>query len=259
MAQVLGVIPARLKSSRLPEKVLLAETGKPLIQHVYEAAAKAKKIDTLIVATDDQRVVDACSSFGAKAVLTSDKCASGTDRVSEAAQSFPEAEIVLNIQGDEPEMDAGVLDALVAGMLKADAKVEMGTVVTPWPDDIDIQTPGCVKVVCDREGCALYFSRSPIPHIRDEAAEAEVKKQNGGVLPFKRHIGLYAYRASFLQQFASMPPSALELAESLEQLRALESGAKIVVVDVEYSGLEVNTAEDYAGFVKRRAEHGERG
>jgi 3-deoxy-manno-octulosonate cytidylyltransferase (CMP-KDO synthetase) len=259
MTRVVAVIPARLASSRLPRKVLLAETGKTLIQHVWEGARKAKRIDEILIATDSVEVADVCCGFGATPVMTSEACACGTDRVAEAAAKVAGADLVLNVQGDEPEMDGTALDALVAGMLKAGRSVDMGTVATPWPDEIPLATSGCVKVVTDAHGHALYFSRSIIPHVRDDAAKraamTALSGTAGHVGPrrplYRRHIGIYAYWRDFLLEFAAWPPSPLELAESLEQLRALEAGRKILVVPVSYTGAEVNTPEDYAAFVER--------
>lgn len=254
---ILGVIPARLKSTRLPRKVLLAETGKPLIQHVYEGARKARRIDRIVVATDDAEVVAACKAFGAEAVMTSPDCACGTDRVAEAAHKFPDAKLVLNIQGDEPEMNGVALDRLVAAMTAPGCDAQMGTIATPWPMDVPVETPGFVKVVTDKNGYALYFSRSVIPHVRDAAAgasavTAQTGKSGASVTAlYRKHVGLYAYRREFLLEFATWPPSALELAESLEQLRAIEAGVRVLVTDAEYVGQEVNTPEDYAAFVKR--------
>ena len=241
MNRVLAVIPARLASTRLPRKVLLDRTGKPLIQHVWEGARASVGIDKLVVATDAQEVAAAVRAFGGEAVMTSPACASGTDRVAEAAVACPGFELVVNVQGDEPEMTKEPLQALIAGM-KAKPAAEMGTVAVPWPQGVPAHEPGFVKVVIDRDGWALYFSRSTIPFYRSMPA--------GGPRYWK-HVGLYAYKAAFLQKFASLAPSALELAEGLEQLRALESGHRIAVFDTQYSGNEVNTPEDYEAFVRR--------
>jgi 3-deoxy-manno-octulosonate cytidylyltransferase (CMP-KDO synthetase) len=238
MTKVLAVIPARLASSRLPGKVLLDRTGKPLIQHVWEGARACPLIDRLIVATDAEPVVRAVEAFGGEAVMTSPDCASGTDRVAEAARHVPDAEIVLNIQGDEPEMTTAPLNALVNGML-ADPQADMGTIAVPWPEDVPESDPGCVKVVTDLRGRALYFSRSPVPYFRDGGGER------------LKHVGLYAYRAEFLQTLAALAPTPLEQAEALEQLRALEHGYSIAVFRCEYQGHEVNTPEDYEAFVAR--------
>lgn len=263
MIKVVAVIPARLKSSRLPNKVLLRETGKPLIQHVYEGAAKAKSISELVIATDHPEVVEECGKFGAKAILTSEACQSGTDRVAEAAAMMPDADLILNVQGDEPEMDGAVLDVLVKAMLKAGRSADMGTVATPWPNEIPLGTPGCVKVVTDRNGYAMYFSRSVVPHVRDVAAEWAAEREvmararSGGFSKLHmRHIGIYAYWREVLLEFAAMPASVFELAESLEQLRALEAGKRILVVEAPYVGAEVNTPEDYAAFVERQRRRG---
>ena len=208
MDNVLAVIPARLASTRLPRKVLLDETGKPLIQHVWEGAKTCEAIDRIVVATDAEEVMKTVEAFGGEAILTSPACASGTDRVAEAAAKFPEAEIVVNVQGDEPEMSSKPLYALVEGM-QAKPDAEMGTIAVPWPSDIPLSEPGFVKVVTDRKGYALYFSRSAIPHYRD----------GGNKQRYLKHVGLYAYRARFLQRYAQMQQTPLEQAEALEQLR----------------------------------------
>ena len=237
---VLGIIPARLASTRLPRKVLLDRTGKPLIQHVWEGAKACSAIDRIVVATDAEEVVRAVKKFGGEAVMTSPDCASGTDRVAEAARHYPDAEIVVNVQGDEPEMSPEPLTALVKGM-KAKPEAEMGTIVVPWPDEVPLTEPGFVKVVTDRNGYALYFSRSPIPFYRDAGERTYVK-----------HVGLYAFRAPFLQKYASLPQTPLEKAEALEQLRALEHGHRIAVFMSRYKGYEVNTPADYEAFVARQ-------
>jgi 3-deoxy-manno-octulosonate cytidylyltransferase (CMP-KDO synthetase) len=240
MGYVLAVIPARLASTRLPRKVLLNRTGKPLIQHVWEGAKACDAIDRIVVATDAEEVAMAVQAFGGEAVMTSPACASGTDRVAEAAAGFADAEIIVNVQGDEPEMSSKPLYALVEGM-RARPDAAMGTVAVPWPDEVPVTEPGFVKVVTDQQGNALYFSRSPIPHYRDE----------GGDRAYLKHVGLYAYRAPFLQQFAQLAPTPLEKAEALEQLRALEHGHRIAVFTTEYRGYEVNTPADYEAFVER--------
>jgi 3-deoxy-manno-octulosonate cytidylyltransferase (CMP-KDO synthetase) len=237
---VLGIIPARLASTRLPRKVLLDRTGKPLIQHVWEGAKACPSIDRIVVATDAEEVVRAVRKFGGEAVMTSPECASGTDRVAEAARHYPDAEIVVNVQGDEPEMSPEPLTALVKGM-KANPKAEMGTIAVPWPEEVPLSEPGFVKIVTDRQGYALYFSRSPIPFYRD-----------GGERTYVKHVGLYAFRAPFLQKYASLPQTPLEKAEALEQLRALEHGHRIAVFMSQYRGYEVNTPADYEAFVARQ-------
>lgn len=240
MTSVLAVIPARLASTRLPRKVLLDRTGKPLIQHVWEGAKACPLIDRIVVATDAEEVADAVAAFGGESVITSPECASGTDRVAEAARSLPGYDVILNIQGDEPEMTPEPLATLVEGM-RANAKAEMGTIAVPWPEGTPLEEPGFVKVVTDSRGYALYFSRSVIPYARQ------------GKATLLKHVGLYAYRGAFLQQYCKMPQTPLELTESLEQLRALENGHRIAVFVSKYHGYEVNTPEDYEAFVKRQS------
>lgn len=240
MSNVLAVIPARLASSRLPRKVLLNRTGKPLIQHVWEGAKACDAIDRLVVATDAEEVVEAVKKFGGEAILTSDRCQSGTDRVAEAAAIIAGADIIVNVQGDEPEMSSEPLYALIEGM-KENPDLPMATVSVPWPDTVSLAEPGFVKVVTDQNSCALYFSRSAIPFIREPE----------NAVPYRKHVGLYAYQPAFLAEFAKLSPTPLEMAESLEQLRALEHGHKIGVFETEYTGFEVNTPEDYEEFVKR--------
>ena len=244
---VVAIIPARLSSTRLPRKVLLCETGKPLIRHVYEGVQGARGISRTIVATDSEEVRNICQTFGAECVMTSESCQSGTDRVAEAAREMADAALILNVQGDEPEMMALVLERLVAAMLNEKTMPEMGTIASPWPSDIPVENPGAVKVVTNSNGYALYFSRSSIPYIREVS-------MRGDLSLYRKHVGIYAYRPDFLQTFAKAPPERIELAEGLEQLRALALGARILVAEAPYSGLEVNTPEDYAAFVRRYAD-----
>ncbi len=250
MSHVLAVIPARLASTRLPRKVLLDKTGKPLIQHVYEGAKACKLIDQVVVATDAQEVAKVVASFGGESVMTSEACASGTDRVAEAARKFPKATLVINVQGDEPEMSPVPLTALVAGMKKM-SKAMMGTIVTPWPSGVPLNEPGFVKAVLDREGYALYFSRAAIPFYREHPNLPPEGTREDGQPRFLKHVGLYAFRPTYLQEFAKLPQTPLEKAESLEQLRALENGARIAAFISEYRGYEVNTPADYEAFVAR--------
>jgi len=249
MNQVLAIIPARLASTRLPRKVLLNKTGKTLIQHVWEGAMACKPIGKLVVATDAEEVMDAVKKFGGEAVMTSPACQSGTDRVAEAARQFPGYEIVVNVQGDEPEMAKEPLNALIEGMLRL--MPPMGTVAVPWPAEVPLHEPGFVKVTTDSKGYALYFSRSPIPYYRDEPNAPPHGNRADGQPRYWKHVGLYAYQAAFLQHYATMQPTPLEQAEGLEQLRALENGHKIAVFPTTYSGYEVNTPADYEAFVAR--------
>lgn len=230
--KVVGVIPARYRSARLEGKPLAEIGGKPMIQHVYERSAESRLLDDLVVATDDERILDAVRRFGGKAVMTAREHPSGTDRVAEAAEQS-DADVVVNIQGDEPFISPLVLDQLVQP-LTVDAGLEMSTPARRITDEEALHDPNVVKVVFDRFGTALYFSRSliPFPRRADEHAAYE-------------HIGLYAYRKTFLLEYAKMPPTALERTEALEQLRALENGRRIrVVVTEDHLGLSVDTPED---------------
>jgi 3-deoxy-manno-octulosonate cytidylyltransferase (CMP-KDO synthetase) len=233
--RVIGVIPARWGSTRLPGKSLISICGKPLIQWVVENARKARCLDSLIVATDDQRIFDAVAKLGACGVMTSPDHPSGTDRVAEVADGRG-ADIVINIQGDEPLVDPGLLDRL-ACVMGEDARWDMATAAAPVRDQQELADPSVVKVVCGAAGRALYFSRSVIPYIRD----------NDGVQCgrlYRRHLGIYAYRTSFLQKLVASPPCDLENAEKLEQLRALHIGANMVVLDTDDAGIGVDTPED---------------
>lgn len=230
--KILGVIPARYASTRLPGKVLLPIAGKPMIQHVWERTKKSKLLSDVWIAADDQQIMEAAEKFGAKAVLTSVHHQSGTDRIAEAVKNV-KVDMVVNIQGDEPLMDVRVIDALVKALLK-NKSYQMATVVKRIDRSDDIHNPNIVKVVVDANQDALYFSRSEIPFNRD---------RDNGVDYFK-HIGIYAYRKNFLLRLTKMPPSRLEKIEKLEQLRVLEAGYKIkmILTDVETAG--VDTAED---------------
>jgi 3-deoxy-manno-octulosonate cytidylyltransferase (CMP-KDO synthetase) len=252
--EVVAIIPARLASTRLPRKVLLAETGKPLVQHVYEAVRACTVLDRVVVATDAEEVATVVRAFGGEAVLTSPDCASGTDRVAEAARRFGRARLILNVQGDEPEMRPEPITALVRGMLKRKESL-MGTVASGWPEGVPLSMPGFVKVVTDRHGDALYFSRSPIPFYRNDDGPVHGLRSDGRPR-YLKHLGLYAFTPKFLQAFARLAPTALEHAESLEQLRALEHGHRIAVFLADYRGQEVNTPDDYAAFVARERARG---
>lgn len=242
------IIPARYASSRLPAKALLKETGKYLVQHVYEQACKSRA-DAVILATDDERIADAARGFGARVVMTRADHPSGTDRVAEAALAL-DAEIIVNLQGDEPLIDPATLD-LLPELLRRDPEADMATLGVPLTSIEAWRDPNCVKLVRDRRGRALYFSRSPIPHQRD--GSPDFAKHRG---EFLQHLGLYAYRRTFLLQLAQEPPCALEEIEKLEQLRVLHMGKTIVAGVVEHSSRGVDTPEDYRRFVdewRRRA------
>jgi 3-deoxy-manno-octulosonate cytidylyltransferase (CMP-KDO synthetase) len=241
---VVAVIPARFSSSRLPGKPLLSETGRPLIQHVVEAAGRSRRLDRVIVATDDARILDAVQRFGGEAVLTRSDHPSGTDRVAEVASWLPDCRIVVNLQGDEPEIEPEALDRVVE-LLDADPSAPMATICTPIRDRQTYLDPACVKVVRSSTGRALYFSRRPIPCHRDGEPDPEVSPL--GFL----HLGVYAYRRDFLLRLAQLPPSPLELSERLEQLRVLELGEPIAVDVVPAAPAGIDTPEDYRSFLDR--------
>jgi 3-deoxy-manno-octulosonate cytidylyltransferase (CMP-KDO synthetase) len=239
--KVICVIPARYGSKRFPGKPLASETGKPLIQHVYEAASGAKRINAVLVATDDERICAAVAAFGGRAVMTRPDHPCGTDRVAEAARAFPDARIVFNLQGDEPELDPLLLDRIV-GMMEADARIEAATVAGPMAPQ-EAPDPNCVKVAIAVGGDALYFSRAAIPWARDGEATRRA--------PRLKHFGIYAYRAAAIQAYAAMPQTPLELTEKLEQLRWLENGRRMRVLVTGQRLAGIDTPESYAAFVAR--------
>lgn len=230
---VIAIIPARYQSSRFPGKPLATIAGKPMIQHVYENTARAE-VARVVVATDDERIRRCVCDFGGEAVMTSARHATGTDRIAEALGDR-RAELVLNVQGDEPLIPPEIINRLIAGM-QANPAAQMGTMAVPIdPDTSAFTDPNVVKVVCDQKGFALYFSRAPIPCDRDH--------RGSGVVPL-HHWGLYAYRRAFLQQFIAWPQGALEKSECLEQLRALEHGARILVLQADRPTIGVDTPAD---------------
>lgn len=235
------VIPARYASSRLPAKPLLKETGKYLIQHVYERAMEARRANEIIVATDDERIFDAVRSFGGRVVMTRSDHASGTDRIAEVAAHL-DCDGVVNLQGDEPQIEPAALDHL-ADLLAPDN--DMATLAVPITDREVYLSPNVVKVVCDDEGRALYFSRSPIPMVRDGVPDFAARPAR-----FLQHLGVYAYRREFLLRIAATPPHWLEQSEKLEQLRILGVGGQIRVGLVARAHRGVDTPEDYAAFVR---------
>jgi len=238
-----AIIPARYASTRLPGKPLLSRTGKSLIQHVVESVRAASKISRIVVATDDERIAENVASFGCECVMTSDLCRTGTDRLAEAADklNLTPDEIVVNVQGDEPDIPGECIDQLVELITAGDS--EMATLARPISPD-DALDPSKVKVVCDCNSKAIYFSRSPIPFDRDGTGQVQ----------YLMHLGIYAYRVGFLKWFAAAESTAAEAAESLEQLRALEAGKDISVGIVDYDGCGIDTPEDYAAFVVRQSE-----
>jgi len=246
---VLVVLPARFASTRLPGKPLLRETGKYLVQHAWEQAKRIASATEVIVATDDERIAAAVRSFGGRATMTSPACATGSDRVAEVARARTE-EIVVNLQADEPEFDVGDVDRLVAAM-REDASVPLGTLAAVASSE-ERGRPSVVKVVCDRRGRALYFSRAEIPHVRDSAAPVPgVRDAGSEEAPTLRHVGIYAFRRQALLDFTALPQTPLEKAEKLEQLRALEHGWPIRVIVGRRAPAGIDTAADYAEFVRR--------
>lgn len=240
------VIPARLASTRLPQKLLLRETGKSLIQHTYEAARRATRPAGVIVATDHDSILAEVLSFGGEVEMTSPELASGTDRVAAVARNLTDADIIVNVQGDEPELSGHAID-LVIELLERNPDAVMSTLATPIRDREQLEDPACVKVVFDSAGRALYFSRSPIPHARqwDDALLSATPPS------FYQHVGMYAYRRDFLLKLAELPRSALEKIENLEQLRVLEAGHSIVVGLIDEPTRGIDTPADYRAFVDR--------
>jgi 3-deoxy-manno-octulosonate cytidylyltransferase (CMP-KDO synthetase) len=242
------VIPARLQSTRLPCKLLLDETGKPLIQHTYESAQAAMRPMGVCVAADHADIADVIQGFGGEVRMTDPQAASGTDRVAEVAKDLPGVDIVVNLQGDEPEVSAAAIDMAVE-LLESHPDAVMSTLATPIHSREQLEDPACVKVVCDLSGRALYFSRAPIPAARDWRDELLTADPP----LFLQHIGLYAYRREFLLRLSQLPPSALEKTENLEQLRVLAAGHPIQVGIVDESTCGIDTPADYRAFVRRSA------
>jgi len=239
------VIPARRRSTRLPDKLLLRETGKTVLQHTYEAACQTRCPRTILIATDDEEIAAEARRFGGQVVMTSPDCPSGTDRVAEAVRDNDCSDVIVNLQGDEPDIDPQAVDSLIES-LWANPSAAMATLATPIQKKSLLEDPACVKVVFDFAGQALYFSRNPIPHARewqDELLEAEPPL-------FYQHIGVYAYRRDLLMRIATLPPGRMEQLEKLEQLRVLENGEKIMITVVDEPSRGIDTPDDYAAFVK---------
>lgn len=241
------VIPARLASTRLPRKLLLSETGKTVIQHTYESAARARRPGGVTVAVDSEEMAQAVEAFGGQSIMTDSQLPSGTDRVAFVARQMPEVDIFVNVQGDEPEICPDAIDK-VAGLLESNPTAQIATLCVPIRDESRLYNPNCVKVVCDAKGQALYFSRSAIPFVRDR--QADVLDQDPPV--FHQHLGIYAYRRDFLLQLDTLPASFLETTERLEQLRFLQAGFNIAVESIDHGPKGIDTADDYAGFVARQ-------
>jgi 3-deoxy-manno-octulosonate cytidylyltransferase (CMP-KDO synthetase) len=230
---IVAVIPARYASTRLPGKALADIDGRPMIEHVYRRAAASKLVSQVIVATDDLRIATRVNDFGGKVRLTKATHETGTDRLAEVAATL-DADVIVNVQGDEPLVDPAAIGELVAPFA-ADGSLQMTTLYRRIHDNSELNNPNVTKVVLDRGGFALYFSRAPIPFVRDP---------RGGWPPLYRHIGLYAYRRSTLLVLAALEPTPLERTEALEQLRALEHGIRIKAIETKYESFEVNTQDD---------------
>lgn len=244
------VIPARLASTRLPRKLLLKETGKSVLQHTYESAARARHPARILVAADHDEIADEVRRFGGQVEMTRIDCASGTDRVAEVAGRHPDYDIVVNVQGDEPEIEPDAIDLAVTMLLESPEAV-MSTLATPIRTREKLDDPACVKVVVDSGGRAMYFSRSPIPHARtwrDSLLDDNPPH-------FLQHLGLYAYRRDFLLKIADLPQSDSEKLESLEQLRVLSLGYPIRVGIVPAAARGIDTLSDYQAFVNRVRGH----
>lgn len=232
---VIGVIPARYKSTRLPGKPLLEISGKPMIQCVYESAGRSKYLTEVIVATDDKRIYECVKNFGGKTVMTSAKHKSGTDRICEVIKNH-KADIIVNIQGDEPFIDFKNIDKAIEPLLK-DKTINISTLAIKIIDKKEISDPNKVKVVFDKNNYAIYFSRSVIPFDRDNCKP-----------DYFKHIGLYVYRKSYILKYINLKQTKLESAEKLEQLRILENGERIKVVVTKKDSFSIDTIEDYKKF-----------
>jgi len=235
--KAIGVIPARYSSTRFPGKPLVNILGKPMIQHVWERAFQAKTLEKVIIATDDERILKKAKEFGAEAVLTSPSLSSGTERVAEAAKDL-DVDIVANIQGDEPLIEPQAIDEAIKFLIN-NPKIPMATLAYRMIKKKEIEDPNVVKVVFDKDNFALYFSRSPIPYLKEYRSPFTVHRS-----PFYKHLGLYIYRKEFLLKLAKMDPSSIEKIEGLEQLRVLENGYKIKIVETKYDSVGVDTPED---------------
>ena len=241
-----GLIPARLQSTRLPGKLLLNETGKPLIQYVWEVANACDELNEVIVCTDSDEIADVVRGFGGRAELTGDH-PSGSDRIAEVVRRCcTNADIVVNLQGDEPELEPESITRMVETL--RNSTCEMATIATPFHDASSVEDLSCVKVVLNDRSEALYFSRHPIPFARDRSIDEILTESPGQYL---LHLGMYAYRKEFLLQLTDMPPGPLEQIEKLEQLRALQSGARIIVAQIPEACIGIDTPSDYAAFVQR--------
>jgi len=247
--KITAIIPARYASTRFPGKALADIGGKPMIQHVYEQTCKASLVSRVIVATDDTRIADAISLIGGEAVMTSTSHETGTDRLAEVAGRL-DTDIVVNVQGDEPLISPEMIDQAIEPFL-SDPTLKMGTLKTRIKSLHDFLSQNVVKVVTGADGCALYFSRSPLPFFRDKWLDLKDESFINGKLLCYKHVGLYVFRRDFLLQYAAMPQTFLEISEKLEQLRAMENGTRIRVVETEFESIGVDTPDDLAKAQER--------
>lgn len=247
--KITAIIPARYASTRFPGKALADIMGKPMVQHVYERTANAGLVSDVIVATDDERVAEAVRAFGGRVEMTSSAHETGTDRLAEVATRI-DADIIVNVQGDEPLIEPAMIDEAIAPLVSDDS-IRMGTLKSRIKSLHDFLSPNVVKVVTDSRGDALYFSRSPLPNFRDKWNDLKDEAFVTGRLLCYKHVGLYVYRRDFLLEFARMAPTTLELAEKLEQLRVLENGFRIRVVETSFESIGVDTPGDLDKVIEK--------
>lgn len=240
--KITAIIPARYASTRFPGKALAEIGGKPMIQHVYERTCQSCLISRVIVATDDQKIADIVNQIGGEAIMTSTDHETGTDRLAEVASGL-DSDIIVNVQGDEPLIASAMIDQAIEPFCN-DKSIMMGTLKTRVRCLHDFLSPNVVKVVTDCNGYALYFSRSPLPFFRDKWQDLKDDSFASGKLLCYKHVGLYVYRRDFLLQYASMSPTFLEISEKLEQLRAMENGIRIKVVETDFESIGVDTPDD---------------
>jgi 3-deoxy-manno-octulosonate cytidylyltransferase (CMP-KDO synthetase) len=247
--KITAIIPARYASTRFEGKALADIKGKPMVRHVYERTAMAQLVSEVVVATDDERIASVVRAFGGRVVMTSRDHETGTDRLAEVAAGI-DSEIVVNVQGDEPLIEPAMIDEAIRPLVE-DPAIVMGTLKSRIRNLHDFLSPNVVKVVTDRNGFALFFSRSPLPNFRDKWNDLKDEAFNSGKLLCHKHVGLYVYRRDFLLQYARMAPSQLELSEKLEQLRVLENGYRIKVVETAYESIGVDTPGDLEKVIER--------
>jgi 3-deoxy-manno-octulosonate cytidylyltransferase (CMP-KDO synthetase) len=247
--KITAIIPARYASTRFEGKALADIKGKPMVRHVYERTAMAQLVSEVVVATDDERIASVVRAFGGRVVMTSRDHETGTDRLAEVAAGL-DSEIVVNVQGDEPLIEPVMIDEAIRPLVE-DPTIVMGTLKSRIRNLHDFLSPNVVKVVTDRNGFALFFSRSPLPNFRDKWNDLKDEAFNSGKLLCHKHVGLYVYRRNFLLQYARMAPSQLELSEKLEQLRVLENGYRIKVVETAYESIGVDTPGDLEKVIER--------